>query len=461
MPLTGRFAETAETAVPLVPIAKAGLEDWLGAADPAEAAWVRATGFRAGAGELALVPGPGGGLARALAGTGEEAGLWSLAGLPSKLPEGAYALAPPPGVEVDSTRLALGWALGGYRFDRYRKAEAGKAVLVWPDGCDRAAVENLAASIGLVRDLINTPAADMGPAELAEATNTVAAEFGATVRITEGDALLEGNFPMIHAVGRASSRAPRLIEMEWGEARHPRVAVIGKGVVFDTGGLDLKPSNGMLLMKKDMGGAAHALGLARLIMAAGLPVRLHLLVPAVENAVSGNAFRPMDILTSRKGTTVEIGNTDAEGRLVLADAITRAGEDEPVLVVDFATLTGAARVALGTELPALFANDDALAADTLDAAGAVDDPVWRLPLHQPYRKLLKSEAAELSNVGSGGFGGAITAALFLEHFVPEKTPWIHLDLMAWNTADQPGRPKGGEAMGLRAVFEMLRRRFAG
>jgi leucyl aminopeptidase len=284
--------------------------------------------------------------------------------------------------------------------------------------------------------------------------------FGAVVTTTRGDALEQG-YPMIHAVGKAADKsfAPRLIEMSWGDPAHPRIAIVGKGICFDSGGLDIKPSSGMRLMKKDMGGAAHALGLARLIMAARLPVRLHMLIAAAENAISGNAFRPGDILRTRKGLTVEIGNTDAEGRLVLGDALTRAGEEKPELVIDFATLTGAARVAVGPDLPALFTNDDALAADMATLGAQVDDPTWRLPLWDGYADMLKSDVADINNAGEGGFAGAITAALFLKRFVPDDTAWLHLDTFAWRPSGKPGRPKGGEALGMRAVFRLLQQRY--
>jgi leucyl aminopeptidase len=318
----------------------------------------------------------------------------------------------------------------------------------------------LAQAVALVRDLVNTPAADMGPPDLEAAVEKVGAAFGASVTAIRGDALEQG-FPMIHAVGKAADKsfAPRLIELQWGDAAHPRIAIIGKGICFDSGGLDIKPSSGMRIMKKDMGGAAHALALAKLIMGARLPVRLHLLIPAAENAIAGNAFRPGDILRTRKGLSVEIGNTDAEGRLVLGDALTRAGEDKPELMIDFATLTGAARVAVGPDLPALFANDDALAADIAAAGAQVDDPTWRLPLWDGYADMLKSDVADINNAGEGGFAGAITAALFLKRFVPEDTPWLHLDTFAWRPASKPGRPKGGEALGLRAVFRLLQQRY--
>jgi len=318
----------------------------------------------------------------------------------------------------------------------------------------------MAEAVALVRDLVDTPSADMGPPELAEAVQQVGREFGATVSVIQGDALSE-DYPMISAVGQAAARerAPRLVELMWGKASHPRIAIVGKGVCFDSGGLDIKPSSAMLWMKKDMGGAAHALALARLVMGARLPVRLHLLIPAVENAVAGNAFRPGDILKSRKGLSVEIGNTDAEGRLILADALVRAAEEEPELILDFATLTGAARVALGPDLPALFVNDDSLAADLAQSSEAVGDPLWRLPLWQSYGDMLKSTIADVNNAGEGGMAGAVTAALFLEKFVPKGVPWAHFDTFAWRPSAKPGRPKGGDALGLRAAFATLQRRY--
>jgi leucyl aminopeptidase len=317
-----------------------------------------------------------------------------------------------------------------------------------------------AEAIYLARDLINTPASDLGPAELAAAAETVATRFGAAFRTIEGDRLLAENYPAIHAVGRASPRAPRLIELVWGEAGAPKLTLVGKGVCFDTGGLDLKNSQGMLLMKKDMGGAAVTLGLAQAVMAEGLPVRLRLLIGAVENSVDGSAFRPGDVLSTRKGLTVEVGNTDAEGRLVLADLLAEGDREQPELMIDCATLTGAARVALGPDLPALFTPDDRLADDLIAAGQAAFEPLWRLPLHQPYREMLDSAVADINNAGSGGFAGAITGALFVKEFVTETKAFAHLDIYAWNPKDQPGRPKGGEATALRALLALIRRRFA-
>jgi leucyl aminopeptidase len=383
---------------------------------------------------------------------------WCLAKLAETLPEGSYRLATgTPGP------AALGWLLAHYRFDRYLRDDKGTGprVLLTSDPARIDETLRLAEAVALVRDLVNTPAADMGPPHLEAEAARLAKAFDAALTVTRG-ADLETGYPMIHAVGLAAARdfAPRLIELEWGNPDHPRLAIIGKGVCFDSGGLDIKPSSGMRLMKKDMGGAAHALALAQLVMVARLPVRLHLLVPAVENAVAGNAFRPGDVLISRQGLTVEIANTDAEGRLVLADALTKASEGKASLIIDFATLTGAARVALGPDLPATFANDDDLATAVLAAGSATDDPLWRMPLHDGYDEMLKSDIADLNNSPDGGFAGSVTAALFLQRFVPDGTPWLHLDTFAWRPVAKPGRPKGGEALGLRAVWAMLQARFA-
>ena len=382
---------------------------------------------------------------------------WCLARLGEALPEGSYRLA-----AGDPDIAAFGWLVGQHRFVRYKKSkdDRGPRVLLTKDAAAIEDTVRLAEATALVRDLVDTPPADMGPAELERTARDLAKEHGANFDVTAGEELAKG-YPMIAAVGAAATaeRAPRLIELHWGNPGHPRLAVIGKGVCFDSGGLDLKPAAGMRQMKKDMGGAAHAFALASLVMAAKLPVRLHILVPAVENAVSGSAYRPGDILTSRKGLTVEIDNTDAEGRLVLADAFTKAAEEKPVLLLDFATLTGAARVALGPDLPAMFSNDEALADDFLDAAKVVTDPVWRMPLWDGYDEMLKSEIADLSNAADSPLAGAVTAALFLRRFVPDDTPWAHLDTFAWQPSAKPGRPKGGEAMGLRAAFALLTARF--
>ncbi|KQN00835.1 aminopeptidase [Sphingobium sp. Leaf26] len=434
-------------------------DTWLAGRPASVRGLLAAQKFRGLAHEHAILPGARDGDWSVVAGVAnkETLGSWCLARLAETLPEGSYRL-----TEGSVGAAALGWLTAQYRFDRYRKEEApaGARVLLTGDVARTSATVQLAQAVALVRDLVNTPAADMGPPDLEAAVEKVAAAFGASVTTVKGDALEQG-FPMIHAVGKAADKsfAPRLIELHWGDVAHPRIAIVGKGICFDSGGLDIKPSSGMRIMKKDMGGAAHALALAQLIMAARLPVRLLLLIPAAENAIAGNAFRPGDILRTRKGLSVEIGNTDAEGRLVLGDALTRAGEEKPGLIVDFATLTGAARVAVGPDLPALFANDDALAADIAAAGTQVDDPTWRLPLWDGYADMLKSDVADINNAGEGGFAGAITAALFLKRFVPEDTPWLHLDTFAWRPASRPGRPKGGEALGLRAVFRLLQQRY--
>jgi leucyl aminopeptidase len=442
----------AAGAIPLTPLAPGGLKDWLAGQPPRIAAWVESTGFTAKSGDICLLPGTDGSLERVLAGVDPGDGPNGFAGLPGALPERRYRLDPHGGAEAAQANLAaLGWALGSYAFTRYRKAPKSFATLAWPKGADRGAVGRTAHATWLVRDLINTPAGDMGPAELADEARKLAKAQGGRVRVTTGAALLTRNYPAIHAVGRASARAPRLIDLRWGRAG-PRVTLVGKGVCFDSGGLDLKSAAGMKLMKKDMGGAAHVLGIASMIMKAGLPLRLRVLVPAVENSVSGNAMRPLDVLNTRKGLTVEVGNTDAEGRLILCDALAEASREKPALLVDFATLTGAARVALGTGLPALFCNDEAVAQSLLGQGLKQHDPLWRLPLHAPYRRLLDSRVADLNNISDGPYAGAITAALFLAEFVAPGTPWAHLDVMAWNSTAEPGRPVGGEAMGLRAVY---------
>jgi leucyl aminopeptidase len=344
-------------------------------------------------------------------------------------------------------------------FSRYRKKGDGYASLVWPEQADRTWVTALLEGITLCRNLINTPASDMGPEELATAGTLIAERHGATSSILVGEQLLEHNYPMVHAVGRASSRAPRLFDLRWGSLQHPKLTLVGKGVCFDSGGLDIKPAADMKLMKKDMGGAALVLGVAHVLMSLKLPVRLRVLVPAVENSVSGNAMRPLDVLPSRKGLTVEIGNTDAEGRLILADALTEACTESPDLLIDAATLTGAARVALGAALPALFSTDDAAAEALLATGRSTGDPLWRLPLHEPYRKSLDSKVADLNNISSDSYGGAITAALFLREFVAKKQSWMHIDTMGWNLESRPGRPYGGEALGLRALVDMLVARY--
>lgn len=422
--------------------------------------WIETTGFTGEAGRLLLLPGEDGALAGAIfAMPADMQGHAPLATgtLARQLPPGDWHFAD---AAPDPAKALLGLLLGGYAFTRYGRKPTPALRVVVPDGVDAAAVSRHADGVRLARDLINTPTSDMGPAQLEKAARELAAGHGAELSVTTGDDLLAAGFPMIHAVGRASAEAPRLIDMRWGSPAAPKVTLVGKGVCFDTGGLDIKPASNMLLMKKDMGGAAAVLGLAHMVMAARLPVRLRVLVPAVENAISGNAFRPGDVLRSRKGIHVEIGNTDAEGRLVLADALSLADEEEPELLIDMATLTGAARVALGPDLPALFTDDDALA-DGLARAGAeAADPLWRLPLWRGYDARLSSKVAEINNVTSDGFAGAITAALFLRRFVERAGSWAHFDIFGWNPLEKPHCPVGGEAQAIRAIERLLAGRYA-
>lgn len=447
--------------IPLIPLTPDSLSSWLKDRPSRFKSWVEATGFKGKPNTLCSLPNEHGRIQYVLAGLDEEAPVWALAGAARKLPAGTYCL------ETDRDadwriQASIGWGLGTYRFDRYKASERPVPALHLPDDVDAGEVTRVVDAIALVRDLINTPAQDMMPEHLAETARMLADAFGARFSTVEGDALLDENYPCIHAVGRASRHAPRKVELNWGDDTHPRLTLVGKGVCFDSGGLDIKPANGMRHMKKDMGGAAHVLGLAQLIMSAKLPVRLHVLIGAVENAISGDSFRPGDVLASRKGLSIEIENTDAEGRLVLCDLLTEACEakNRPNLLVDFATLTGAARVAVGTEIAACFTNDETLYRELEQAAGILGDPVWRLPLHRPYRSALDSQIADIANSVSGPYGGAITAALFLQEFVAPDVPWIHFDMMAFNTRSRPGRPKGGEAMGIRALYEVIRARLA-
>ena len=433
---------------------KSRFEAWLALQPDAVRTAVKAQKFEGGANDIAILPADKPGEWSVAAGVTDvsASGLWHLAKLADSLPEGTYRLA-----DYDASEAMLGWMLGQYRYHEYLSEPklTGPRVLLVKEPARIAMAALQAAATALVRDLVNRPAGDLGPNALEAEAKRIAKAHKAEVTVTAGEPL-EAGYPLIHAVGKAAARehAPRLIELEWGDPRHPRVAIVGKGITFDTGGLDIKPSTGMRLMKKDMGGAAHALALAELIMAAHLPVRLHMLVAAAENSISGNAMRPGDIIKSRKGITVEIDNTDAEGRLVLADALTKAIEDKAELIIDFATLTGAARVALGPDLPAMFSNDDSVAIGLLAASKAATDPLWHMPLWAPYMEMLDSDIADTSNSG-GGFAGAVTAALFLQKFVPDNVPWVHLDTFAWRPTSKPGRPKGGEALGLRAVFGYL------
>ena len=416
--------------------------------------WAEAQGFDAAADTHCALPDGEGGIASVLVGVADADDPWALAALPMKLPRGRYVLGR-GAVAIAPETAAFGWDLGGYQFTRYRKGRGPAAELqVEASPRVREALE-MAQAVRLVRDLVNTPAEDMGPEHLSDAVREQAELFGARFDEVVGDDLLAQNFPAIHAVGRAATRAPRLLELNWGSRKNPRLAIVGKGVCFDTGGLDIKGAEGMRLMKKDMGGAAHALALARLVMQRKLPYRLQLLIPAVENAISGNAYRPGDVVPTRQGKQVEIGNTDAEGRVILCDALAYAVESGPATLIDFATLTGAARVALGPELPVMFCNDEKLARRLLEAGAKVDDPVWRLPLWRNYRRLFSSDVADFNNSGRGGFAGAIVAALFLDYFVPREIPWAHFDTFAWNDASRPGRPAGGEAQGLRAALQAL------
>jgi leucyl aminopeptidase len=446
-----------EPGLSLYPVAADDLEQWLSGLSAAQQKWLRDAGFSARAGELCSLPGENGELQGYAFGMAGDGWLYQLAPLVDELPPGDYRL------ESDwksdqRLQASLGWGLACYRFDLYCKPDKQPPSLYLDDDI-AVQTERLFAAQSLVRDLVNTPTEDLGPEQLANAAQTQADEFDADMTVIKGVGLLNEDFPAIHAVGRASTREPRLIRLEWGDEDHPLLALCGKGVCFDTGGVNLKPGTGMGLMKKDMGGAAHVLALARLIMQAELPVRLLVLIPAVENSVSGNAYRPGDVIPTRKGLSVEIGNTDAEGRVILADALALACEQTPDLVVDIATLTGAARIALGTDLPPVFSNDVGIANEIVAAGEAVEDPMWVMPLYQPYKKLLKSEIADLNNMASTPMGGCITAALFLEHFVEPGTDWVHIDTWAWNQGKRPGRPPGGEAMCLRAMFSYLQDRY--
>ncbi|GEO82832.1 leucyl aminopeptidase family protein [Pararhodospirillum oryzae] len=465
--------DAARRALPLHAVRASRFAEWaLGLPAPAQA-WIKAQGLEAPPDSPLLLPDSEGAVLGAVVALPEAdpapgmdpEGPLVFARASAQLPPGVYRLDAPDLPAGWATDVALSWALAHYRFDRYRPLTRSaerrpKTRLAWPEGADRALVASLLDATALVRDLVNTPAEDLGPADLARAAEHTAQRFGARVDVLVGDAVREAGYPLIHAVGRASPRPPHLIDLTWGNPAHPAVTLVGKGVCFDTGGLDLKTASGMRLMKKDMGGAAHVLALARMVMAADLPVRLRVLIPAVDNVVAGNALRPGDVVVSRKGLSVEIGNTDAEGRLILADALAEASASAPALLLDCATLTGAARVALGPDLPALFTDDEALASHLLAAAHAQRDPLWRLPLWRPYRPLLDSALADLNNAPESPFAGAITAALFLKAFVNPGVRWAHLDLYAWRPSSRPGHPEGGAAQGLRALFSVLKNHIA-
>ena len=421
-------------------------------------AFADAAGFEPKAGQHLLLPGKSGvgSVLFALDAESDAKDPFLPGRLPQQLPAGVYRFANDP---HDARLAALAFALGSYRFTRYHKANGRDVRLDLPQRLDREDLERVVAAVTLTRDLVNTPANDMGPGELEDAARALAARYAADIRVTVGDDLLTQNYPLVHAVGRASAAAPRLIELAWGEAGHPRVSLVGKGVCFDSGGLDIKPESAMLLMKKDMGGAATVLALAQMIMDRKLKLRLEVIIPAVENAISGVAYRPRDVYRSRKGLTVEIGNTDAEGRLILADALARADETAPELLIDMGTLTGAARVALGPDLPAFYTKDDSLAAALARHAAAENDPLWRLPLWQPYDAMLDSKVADLNNVASNSFAGSIMCALFMQRFVAAAKSWLHLDIFAWTPTARPGRPEGGECQAARAVYALLAERY--
>jgi leucyl aminopeptidase len=447
------FTEPSSAAIPIFSLDKKQLPDWLNKAGESQRRWVRGSGFEAGSGSHLLVPDADGGIACVLAGRSDQERLWALAHLPAVLPEGRYQLHSDWSAD-EQARALLGWGLGCYRFTQYKEQDSPRARLVVPDS-RRAEIQAMVECSSMIRDLVNTPALDLGPAELAARAEALAKTHHAEFSVIQGRKL-ETEFPAIHMVGQASSRPPCLIRMQWGDPEAPALALVGKGVVFDSGGLDIKPGSGMVLMKKDMGGAAHVLGLARLIMTLGLKVNLRVYIPAVENAISGNAYRPSDIIRTRKGTTVEIGNTDAEGRVVLSDALTLACEEGAERVIDFATLTGAARVALGEDLPPIYARDTSAARTIQDLSFDCEDPLWHMPLYEPYRSLIQPAIADLSNSGTSRFGGSLTAALFLDHFVDPGLDWYHLDIYAWNLSDRPGRPAGGEAQGLRTMWHWLK-----
>lgn len=435
------------------------LQAWLESQQPRVANWVKQVDFQAKPGDVCPIPGADGTIEQVLAGCQDREDPYQYAALPQRLPPGAYHFADTL-TTAQANAAALGWSLGSYVFRRYGKSQTF-ATLRWPEAAEQERVQAIVDGVYLGRDLITTPANDMGPAQLAEAAVALADKHGAEVSLIVGDDLLAQNYPAVHAVGRAAGpdAAPRLIDLTWGQADHPKVTLVGKGVCFDSGGLDIKSAAGMLLMKKDMGGAATVLALAQMVMADRLPIRLRVLIPAVENSVSGNAMRPLDVLQTRKGLTVEVGNTDAEGRLILSDALAEADSEKPDLLIDFATLTGAARVALGTELPALYATDDEVADAILSAGLQAHDPLWRMPLHTPYRRHLDSQVADIHNISKGSYGGSITAALFLKEFVTHTTAWVHIDTMAYNLDSRPGKPAGGEPIGARALAAMLRARY--
>lgn len=450
------FTSNSDSLIPITLITPTHFTDWQAKQNKTLQQWLVATQFTGEVGTLRFIPDDKGAVERIIFSINSEDNFLALGQLPLTLTNGNYRL------EVDDeekyANYALGWGLGAYQFTKYKKATKSPGKLFLPEKIAEK-VKNVLQAIYVIRDLINIPADDMGPSQLADYAEKIAKEYKASFKQIAGEALLKENYPAIYTVGRASDDAPRLIDIRWGDESHPKVTLVGKGVCFDSGGLDIKSAPYMLLMKKDMAGGAHVLGLAKMIMQANLPIRLRVLIPAVENVIAGNAYRPGDVINTRKGMTVEIGNTDAEGRLVLADALTEAVSEKPELIVDISTLTGAARVAVGTELSALFSNNDDLANTLLKAGEKVLDPLWRLPLYAPYREYLNSSIADINNNSTEPYGGAITAALFLKEFVPDDIPWVHFDIMAYNLRTKPGKPQGGEAMAVRVIFEYLLGKF--
>lgn len=450
-----------DESVPVTLVTTDKFENWKSKQEKTDQTWIESNNFKATKGSVLIFSSVSGSRKSVVAGIGDgNTTPWDFAKIASSLPDGAYYFETKMDKETANT-AAFGWAMAHYNFDYYLKDKKHKnAVLCVADECDLPLVLAIAKGTYLTRDLVNTPTCDMGPSELATVSEEVAKTYNAHIKITTGEQLLEAGYRTIHAVGRAAEKEPRLIDITWGDENAPKLTLVGKGVCFDTGGLDIKSADSMLIMKKDMGGAAHVLGLGQIIMELGLNVRLRILIPAVENNIAGNAFRPGDIISSYHGTTIEIGNTDAEGRLVLCDALALACEEKPDIILDFATLTGAARVAMGPDIPPFFTNDDNIANDIMNHSDTNFDPLWQLPLYPPYKKLLASNVADINNVTTSSFGGAITAALFLKHFISDGISWAHFDVYAWNSSASPGRPKGGEAMGLRAVFSYLNEKFS-
>lgn len=467
-----KSAAAAPIPVPPIPVhcvSASQLPQWIAKHAPDQKDWIAQLGFKAKEYTICALPNLSGPVAKGsdtqgkvqafLCGLPEKLDLWSLSHLPTTLPAGRYEIRTLP-KGADTTQLAIGAKLGAYQFSAFKHTAKQNAVeIIWPKGTDLARTEYVSGAMIMGRDLINLPTNKMGPSELQKAVETVAQRHGADCSTIVGEALLQENYPTIHAVGRASTEAPRLMDMRWGSAKHPKVTLVGKGVCFDTGGLNIKTGGGMKLMKKDMGGAAIVLAVAEMVMQARLPIRLRVLIPAVENSIAGNAMRPSDIIRTRKGTSVEVNDTDAEGRLILCDALAEADSESPALIIDCSTLTGAARIAVGAELAAYFTDDDQLAADIQRHSGLQCDPAWRLPLWEPYRDHLHSHAADMSNISDSSYGGAIVAALFLKHFVEKAKSWVHFDMMAWNVGRKPGRPVGGEAMAARTIFSLLNERY--